>query len=395
MRKSSTFPMPLRSLLALVVGVLVAHAMLLGGYPTVLNTAAGPAAALEIRQIEALPATTAQPIAASPAATEPTPAPATRVPRKMALPPASLKPDVPVAQQNIAGAAPEIIATTEPISVDPPAAPTLATPTEPIAQREEPPAAPNPASTNPGNTATAGAPTDTPDAAELAQREADSAQRRALRLQFPASGALSYNATQISGGQPKSGSGTLNWTTDGSDYQLRLESSMVFVTLLTQTSVGKLGAEGLLPERFSDKRFNRSEKAAHFQRDAGKITFSGSKTSAPLQSGAQDRLSVLMQLAAMAAGSADQLAQAGQVSLQVANTEEADTWLFTVNQAEKIQVPAGQAMALHMVRNPRKPFDSRLEVWLAPNLGYLPVRILQTEANGNTLELQLRSPALR
>jgi hypothetical protein len=83
------------------------------------------------------------------------------------------------------------------------------------------------------------------------------------------------------------------------------------------------------------------------------------------------------------------------VSLQVANTEEADTWLFVVNQAEKIQVPAGQAMALHMVRNPRKEFDSRLELWLAPGLGYLPVRILQTEANGNTLELLLRSPALR
>jgi hypothetical protein len=48
-----------------------------------------------------------------------------------------------------------------------------------------------------------------------------------------------------------------------------------------------------------------------------------------------------------------------------------------------------------MVRNPRKEFDSRLELWLAPGLGYLPVRILQTEANGNTLELLLRSPALR
>jgi Protein of unknown function (DUF3108) len=230
---------------------------------------------------------------------------------------------------------------------------------------------------------------------EQAKRDAENAQRRALKLQFPASGKLSYNATQISGGQPKTGSGTLDWTTDGSDYQMRLESSALFITLLTQTSLGKLGAEGLLPERFSDKRFNRSEKAAHFLRDAGQITFSGKQTSTPLQSGAQDRLSMLMQLAAMAAGSGAQLAQAGQIAFQVTNTEEADTWLFLVLASETIQVPAGETMALHLVRNPRKEFDSRLELWLAPNLGYLPARILQTEANGNTFELQLRSPALR
>lgn len=402
MRKSSTFPMPLRSLLALVAGVFLAHGLLLSGYPTALSAAAGPATALTTRQIEAAPAL--EPIAPSPVAAPPAPV----VVRKKTPPTANSKPSAPAAQQNQALVAPEIIATNDPPPLEPPLAPTVTAPTQTVAVREEPPSVPNP---EPATAVSAAAldtlaspaaassspatPTSSPTPAELAQQEADSAQRRALRLQFPASGELSYNATQISGGQPKNGSGTLKWTTDGSDYQLRLESSALFVTVLAQTSVGKLGAEGLQPERFSDKRFNRSEKATHFQRDVGKISFSGKQSSVPLQSGAQDRLSVWMQLAAMAAGSADQLAQAGQVSLQVADTEEADTWQFVVNAAEKIQVPAGQAMALHMVRNPRKEFDSRLELWLAPNLGYLPVRILRTEANGNTLDLQLRSPALR
>jgi Protein of unknown function (DUF3108) len=279
--------------------------------------------------------------------------------------------------------------------------PTPTTTVPPVVPSDEPAALTNLEATAPTN-ATAEATANTTataiptlTAAELAKREADNAQRRALKLQFPASSELSYNATQISGGQPKNGSGTLKWTTDGSEYQMRLESSALFITLLTQTSVGKLGAEGLQPERFSDKRFNRSEKAAHFQREVGKITFSGKPTSTPLQSGAQDRLSMLMQLAAMAAGSAAQLAQAGQIAFQVSNTEEADQWVFLVQAREKIQVPAGETVALHLVRNARKEFDSRLELWLAPNLGYLPARILQTEANGNTFELQLRSPALR
>ena len=170
---------------------------------------------------------------------------------------------------------------------------------------------------------------------------------------------------------------------------------MLGFTVLSQNSIGQLGADGLQPGRFSDKRGMRSEKAAHFQRDTGQITFSGRQTSTALQSGAQDRLSMLLQLAAMAAGSADQLAQAGQIAFQVSNTEEADTWVFLVQATEQTEVPAGQTLALHVVRNPRKEFDSRLELWLAPSLGYLPARILQTEANGNTLELQLRSPALR
>jgi hypothetical protein len=388
--------MPLRALLALLLVVLLAHGALLSGNPTALSTAAGPIAALSTRQIEAAPSPLAAPPApATPVAAAPAPLPA--APRKKAPPPANFKPNPPLAQAEVAGAAPEVIAKIEPPPVELSPTPTVA----PLAPRDEPaplaslePPVPTSAAAD-ATTSTVAAATPTLTAAEVAKREADNAQRKALALQFPASGKLSYNATQISGGQPKTGSGTLDWTTDGSEYQMRLESSALFITLLTQTSVGKLGADGLQPERFSDKRFNRSEKAAHFQREAGKITFSGKQTSTPLQSGAQDRLSMLMQLAAMAAGSAAQLAQAGQIALQVVNTEEADTWLFLVQAPEQIQVPAGEAMALHLVRNPRKEFDSRLELWLAPNLGYLPARILQTEANGNTFELQLRSPALR
>jgi hypothetical protein len=399
MPSTANFPMPLRALLALLVAVLLAHGMVLSGYPTALGAAAGPTAALSTRQIEAAPsAPAATPPPAAPTAAAPAPVSVPTAPRKKASPSANLKPDLPVAQAEVAGTAPEVIAKIDPLPVEP--APTATVP--PLAPSEEPAPLASLDATTPTNapaeatTSTVAAAAAPPlTAAELAQREATNAQRKALKLQFPTSVKLSYNAAQVSGGQPKTGSGTLDWTTDGSAYQMRLESSALFITLLTQTSVGKLGAEGLQPERFSDKRFNRSEKAAHFQREAGKITFSGKPTSTPLQSGAQDRLSMLMQLAAMAAGSAEQLAQAGQIAFQVSNTEEADQWVFLVQASEKIQVPAGEAMALHLVRNARKEFDSRLELWLAPNLGYLPARILQTEANGNTFELQLRSPPLR
>jgi Protein of unknown function (DUF3108) len=233
--------------------------------------------------------------------------------------------------------------------------------------------------------------TEKPSTDSLLPRDAS----RAVALQFPDSGKFGYNVTVLRGTQPQTGSGTLEWTTDGRQYQLSLESSALFVTLLSRTSVGTLSADGLMPERFSDKRFNRSEKAAHFQHDKGRITFSGNQSEAPLLRGAQDQLSVLMQLAGLFAGDPKQLTELGRISVQVANTDDAETWLFVVEGEEKLQLPAGDVRTVRLVRNPRKEFDTRLEVWLAPQMGYLPVRIKQTNANGNSEDLQLRSPAFR
>jgi Protein of unknown function (DUF3108) len=224
----------------------------------------------------------------------------------------------------------------------------------------------------------------------------------ALELKFPPSGSFAYAATIVRGVQPQTGSGTLEWTSDGRAYQMRLVSSAFLINLLSQTSVGQLGADGLLPERFGDKRFNRSEKAAHFSRSAeagsslGRITFSGNQRSVAIQRGAQDRLSVLVQLAGLVAANPAQFAAAGKVVVQVASTEGADAWQFVLQGEEEfLQLPAGKAATLHLVRNPRQEYDARLELWLAPELGYLPVRIKLTEANGDTSDLQLRSPALK
>ncbi|MEI6197677.1 MAG: hypothetical protein WCS42_25465, partial [Verrucomicrobiota bacterium] len=54
---------------------------------------------------------------------------------------------------------------------------------------------------------------------------------------------------------------------------------------------------GLEPTRFGDKV--RSEVAAHFDREKNKVTFSANTPDVPLLPGAQDQLSILLQLAAM------------------------------------------------------------------------------------------------
>ena len=214
-------------------------------------------------------------------------------------------------------------------------------------------------------------------------------------LQFPPEIELVYAATAVRDGQPFQGNGSVSWKSDGARYTLRYESSLLFINLFTQISTGALGPLGLEPERFSDKRRGRSEQAAHFARSAKLINFSNNRPSAPLQEGAQDRASLSLQLAAMIAGNPDRFSTGTNIEMQVASADEAEQWVFKVNGLEQIATPAGTAQAIHLTRNPRRELDPRLEFWFAPNLHYVPVRIKQTETNGNTIDLLLRSPALR
>ena len=44
-----------------------------------------------------------------------------------------------------------------------------------------------------------------------------------------------------------------------------------------------------------------------------------------------------------------------------------------------------------LLRLPRRDYDQKAELWLAPDLGYVPVRIRLTQANGDFADLRLSS----
>jgi hypothetical protein len=173
------------------------------------------------------------------------------------------------------------------------------------------------------------------------------------------------------------------WQQDGSTYDARLALT-AFGLGRTQTSHGQITADGLAPLRFSDKV--RSEVAAHFDRDKGKVTFSANTPDVPLQAGAQDRLSVLVQVGAMIAGDPAHYPQGSTMAFQTVGPRAADTWIFTVGSHETLSLPGGQQATLKLVRNPREEFDQKVELWLAPALGYLPARIRITESNGDFVD---------
>ncbi len=209
------------------------------------------------------------------------------------------------------------------------------------------------------------------------------------RFSIPASIRLHYQVTATARQIRLQGEGELLWHHDGTSYDARLEVSSPLLPRRIQHSTGLITAEGLAPLRFSDKA--RSEEAAHFLRDQGKVSFSSNRPDAALVAGTQDRLSVMLQLGAMVGGAPAAFPAGTVISIPTAGTREAEPWLFTVEGEETLELPGGKVAALKLIRNPRREFDQTVELWLAPGMDYVPVRLRLTQANGDWVDQQWSS----
>jgi hypothetical protein len=186
---------------------------------------------------------------------------------------------------------------------------------------------------------------------------------------------------------PYSGTAELVWAHDGKSYQSQLLIRKFGLTLQAWTSQGSLSERGLEPEKFTSKRLGQAEINARFQRSAGKITFSEGTPDAPLQIGAQDQLSVFMHLASLLAGNGSHGNQGKNISLQAVGDRYAEHWTFKSGVQESVKLANGQVPAVKFTHDPTAERKQRLELWYAPNLQFLPVRIRITESNGDYLDL--------
>jgi hypothetical protein len=331
----------LKVLALLGVAVLLVHLTLLQA----------PTLSLGLSQPEASQAFTTRAIATLPA--KPPPALPTTPPRPAPAPPAPAT----------TGASSEAAPTTAPVQEV--ASPI---PSPPASAVESPAQEPDLAAVQP-----LAAPQRAPD--RLTQMHANAS--------LPGSALLKYKGE--TNRFPYSFNAELAWQQNGATYSARLALN-VLGQVRTQTSQGLITPQGLAPLRFSDKY--RSELAAHFDRDKGKVTFSANTPDAGLLAGAQDRLSILVQLGAMIAGLPGHYPSATTIAMQTIGPRDADTWLFSVGGHETLALPGGEQATLKLVRNPRQEFDQKVELWLAPALGYLPARIRITEANGDFIDQQ-------
>ena len=297
--------------------------------------------------------------------------------------PPDRSPARPFVTRTVALAAPAAEPTTAP-AVPPPPAPKVAAPATETPKRV--------ATVELAARAPATAPATTQRPAETvaaaAPREPAAAPAVAA-IVIPGSMRLNYKVEVRKGGMSLQANGQLHWRHDANSYEAKLEVSAPLLPSRSQHSAGRITAEGLAPLRFSDK--GRHEEAAHFERDKGRVSFSNNQPDAPLLPGAQDRLSVLLQLGAMIAGSPGKFPPGTHATIQTAGTRDSEPWIFTVEGEEQLQLPGGKLAALKLIRNPRKEYDTKVELWLAPGMDYVPVRLRLTQPNGDSVDQQWSS----
>lgn len=208
-------------------------------------------------------------------------------------------------------------------------------------------------------------------------------------LAIPGSIRLGFDAVGKRGRLDYRAMGRLTWMQDGSHYDMRLEMGDWIIGKRVLSSSGEITGAGLAPTRFSDKF--RSERAAHFERQQGRIIFSANTPQAALLPGTQDQLSIFAQLAALVGGDPQAFPVGAGITIPTAGTRSVEPWAFTVEQEELLYLPGGQLPALKLVRTPNKDYDQKVELWLAPALAYLPARIRISFANGDFLDQQWTS----
>jgi Protein of unknown function (DUF3108) len=318
-------------------------------------------AALETRTIT--PAPPPAPAAIAPAAPPPR-AENRPKPVKKALDSAS-------AQSKRASVAPEIIANPVPESLPEPAP---QAPAEAPAATAAPPPVPEVASAA---------------AAAAAQASAQPAPPQLSGMALPGSMQLLYKMTGSAQGLSYHASAQLDWNSTGDRYDSSMTVSALFLGSRSMASQGAIGPNGLAPARFADKTRKR-ELAAHFEPDKQQISFSNNAPSAPWMPGAQDRLSLFIQLAGMLAGDPAAFPLGSRISVYAAGPRSAEMMDFLVESEELLQLPSGEMITLKLASQVHNDYDRKLEIWYAPSLGFLPVRVKYTLANSDFIDQQLR-----
>jgi hypothetical protein len=204
----------------------------------------------------------------------------------------------------------------------------------------------------------------------------------------PPSALLKYEVESTKDGKAVYGSGKIAWHTDGNAYAVIGEASVLFFTVLEFRSEGEFDSFGVAPLLYTEKRLRKPATNTHFQREPKIVSFSASTVTYPRQGGEQDRASIIWQLAALGRGNGSLFAPGVGLDVVVAGVRDADTWNIRVIGLESIRIPAGEMQAWHLARQPRAAsYDQKIDIWLAPQQQWYPVRLRYTDKNGDYLDM--------
>ena len=208
----------------------------------------------------------------------------------------------------------------------------------------------------------------------------------AAAFEWPPSTRLSYTLSGNYRG-PVEGQARVEWLRSGSRYQVVVEASVgpSFSPLMTRrtSSEGEITPEGLSPRRYEEETriVLREPRRVSITLDADRIRLANGRE-VPRPAGVQDSASQFVHLTWLFTTQPQWLTAGRSIELPLALPRHVLPWTYDVLQPETLQTPVGPVQVVH-VKPRRPPPDERrtagdltAEVWVAPSLQYLPVRIL-------------------
>ena len=213
--------------------------------------------------------------------------------------------------------------------------------------------------------------------------------KRAFEL--PPSADLNYELQARQRGFGLKGEALVTWRAGDGKYSVSAESRVPLLGTITEDrSSGAVDAFGLAPLEFREKRMRKDPTTATFDRDTKTLRFSEGKQVYPLRGGEQDRVSITWQLAAVARAAGDKFKAGSEWPFFVAGRRDAETWVFKVVRREKVRTGLGEVDAVLAARQPlADKKDQTLEVWLAPQHEWYPVKLRFADGEKEQIEQTL------
>jgi hypothetical protein len=169
------------------------------------------------------------------------------------------------------------------------------------------------------------------------------------------------------------GSAEVLWQRRADNYQVRIDIGIGWLASMVMTSQGEIRPEGLHPQRYEEQ-----VAAGRRQLQLGEqtLTLNDGKTEArPAQ--VQDTASQFVELSHRFQSGQSVLAVGQSVRFWLARPNGQNEWTYDVVDSEMLATRMGTVQAFHLkprpVANPRGSITA--EMWFAPELQYLPVRI--------------------
>lgn len=216
-------------------------------------------------------------------------------------------------------------------------------------------------------------------------------------FELPPSADLHYELQARQRGFGLKGEAIVTWRAGDGKYSVSAESKVPLLgTITDDRSSGAIDAWGLAPAEFVEKRMRKDPTTTTFDREAKALRFSESKQVYPLKGAEQDRVSITWQLAAVARAAGDRFKAGSEWPFFVAGRRDAEHWVFKVVRREKVRTGLGEVDAVLVSRQPLpEKKDQALEIWLAPQHEWYPVKLRYQEGEKEQIEQTLNTVTKR